>query len=291
MAGSGLTVAYDTGGDVSVYTYNVNTAQWEQIGEKLPSIADQLIGISRDGATVVILVSDFEDDVSFVIAFRFIEGKWQQIGEDIPVDGRRAISADLSQDGNTIAIGNPVSNGSSRFSILGEVKIFRYRNWKWEEVGDTIQGAGSVDCDRFPDWLFFIEPVCKDETGYSVALSTIGDRVAIGSDPMLGYVRVFEDVEGEWRQLGGDIFPNISRQRVSITTDGATIAIGGSEAPVQVFQLQCVDGATPRPTQAPYSPNGVCYFGILCPLVAFVGTAVSNVFVSVFGGSVALAGF
>ena len=285
LAGDGLTVAYRTLVDVSVYTYNSNTAQWEQQGDVLSSSATELGGISGDGTTVAVID---EGDESVVDVFRFSNGAWQQIGESIEVDGRIFLTADLSQDGNTIVIGDPRDRGPSTNSDLGAVNVYRFQNGQWAQVGDSIEGGGVVDCEGLSDVFFFIEPTCNDESGYSVAISSAGDRVAIGSAPMMGYVRVFEDVGGEWRQVGGDLFPSIASQQVSISSDGTTIAIGGSDAPVQVFEIQCVAGAVPRPTQAPFSPEGECSLGFLCPVVAFFG---NSVFLAVFGPLAAFLAF
>ncbi len=75
-----------------------------------------------------------------------------------------------------------------------------------------------------------------DQSGYSVSLSSDGNRVAIGAyknsgnGSSSGHVRVFELSSGSWSQLGSDIDGEAASDRsgnsVSLSSDGSRVAIG-----------------------------------------------------------------
>ena len=89
----------------------------------------------------------------------------------------------------------------------------------------------------------------NDGSGWSVALSSDGNRVAIGAqmnnDNGLnsGHVRVYEWMNGEWTQVGMDIDGEMSGEflgrAVSISSDGSRAAIGAPQnmGRVRVYEL------------------------------------------------------
>jgi LPXTG-motif cell wall-anchored protein len=75
----------------------------------------------------------------------------------------------------------------------------------------------------------------RDESGFSVAMSADGTRIAIGapyvgmmSNP--GYVRVYTSINNVWTQTGGDIIGEAAQDffgtSVAMSADGTRIAIG-----------------------------------------------------------------
>ena len=89
----------------------------------------------------------------------------------------------------------------------------------WFQVGADIDGEAS-----------------GGESGYAVALSSDGTTVAIGAPfndengHNAGHVRVFNNVESVWTQVGDDIdgeaVGNQSGGAVALSSDSATVAIG-----------------------------------------------------------------
>ena len=99
----------------------------------------------------------------------------------------------------------------------GHVRIYKNTNGTWTQVGSDIDGEAS-----------------EDQFGYSVSLSSDGSIVAIGAylngDSAQGQVRVYENTNGTWKQVGSDIdgVNHLDRfgNSVSLSSDGKTIAIG-----------------------------------------------------------------
>ena len=89
----------------------------------------------------------------------------------------------------------------------------------WTQVGSAISGEAS-----------------SDNSGDSVALSTSGNRIAIGAErnssggQYRGHVRVYDLTGGAWVQVGSDIDGEANRDysgaSVSLSSDGSRVAIG-----------------------------------------------------------------
>ncbi len=140
--------------------------------------------------------------------------QWVQLGYDIvgdAINAQSGYSNDLSSDGLIVAIGAPYDNNST-----GQVKIYQYNN-DWVQLGQTINGEGETD-----------------QSGYSVALSSDGSIVAIGSPYNTnidkGHVRVYKYNNSTWDKLGGDINGESENDKsgwsVSLSSDGSIVAIG-----------------------------------------------------------------
>jgi hypothetical protein len=113
-----------------------------------------------------------------------------------------------------VAIGAPV-NGS--FGD-GHVRVFDWNGIGWIQAGQDIDGLME-----------------EDASGWSVALSDDGNRLAIGAPRVFGasggktYVRVFQWNGAAWMQLGTDIDGSLGDKlgiAVSLSSDGGRIAIG-----------------------------------------------------------------
>lgn len=149
-------------------------------------------------------------------------GSWTQVGADI--DGEAEFdesgwSVSLSGDGNTVAIG-AIFNGDNGFNS-GHVRVYQNEDGAWTQVGEDIDGVTTYD-----------------ESGYSVSMSENGSVVAIGA-PLydlnvdaynVGLVRVYENVDGTWTQVGSNIVGEIDGDRcgwsVSLSADGSVVATG-----------------------------------------------------------------
>jgi hypothetical protein len=145
-----------------------------------------------------------------------------QLGLDI--DGEAAgdqsgYSVALSSDGSRVAIGAPSNDGNGDNS--GHVRIYDYDGSSWTQVGD-IDGEAA-----------------GDQSGYSVALSSDGSRVAIGAPENngnggnSGHVRIYDYDGSSWTQVGSDIDGEAagdqSGSSVALSSDGSRVAIGAPE--------------------------------------------------------------
>ena len=229
-------------GHVRVFEY-ISTA-WVQLGGDIDGEAaddqsgfDASVSLSGDGTRVA--VGAYLNDGGGsnaghvrVYDYDFLSTSWCQIGVDIDgdaVDGNSGRSVSLSSDGSRVAIGATGVNSNT-----GQVRIwqlayaptgqptgqptFGVRNWF--QIGSDLDGEAEED------W-----------SGWSVSLSSDGDRVAIGASlndgagSGSGHVRVYEYVTSAWVQLGPDIDGEAAGDQsgysVSLTADGNRVAIGG----------------------------------------------------------------
>ena len=116
-----------------------------------------------------------------------------------------------------MAIGAHNNDGNG--SDAGHVRIFEHIGGSWTQIGQDIDGEA-------PD----------DQSGYSVSLSSDGNKVAIGAHnndgngSNAGHVRIFEHIGGSWSQIGQDIdgegVVDKSGNSVSLSSDGNKVAIG-----------------------------------------------------------------
>jgi len=146
--------------------------------------------------------------------------EWEQIGADVDGENyfdKSGYSVSLSSDGNTVAIGAIWNNPTNSLMRAGQVRVKQYNNITdtWVQIGDDIDGE-------------FI----NDNSGYSVALSSNGTRVAIGgwkNSVGTGHVRVYE-YNSNWYQLGtdmdGEARGDHSGNSVAINAAGDIVAIG-----------------------------------------------------------------
>jgi hypothetical protein len=211
-------------GQVRVYQNIWGT--WTQIGgdidgEALGDQSGYSVDISSDGTTVAI-GAPFNDGANFdfnagqVRVYQNIGGTWTQIWGDIDGEAlgdQSGYSVAISSDGTTIAIGAPFNDGAG--SDAGQVRV--YQNiW-----GTWMQFVGDIDGEA-----------ASDQSGYSVAISSDGNTVAIGA-PFndggtfdKGQVRAYQN----GAQIGGDIDGEAASDQsgysVAISSNGNTVAIG-----------------------------------------------------------------
>jgi Flp pilus assembly pilin Flp len=149
-----------------------------------------------------------------------VNAQWTQIGADIDgeaADDYSGISVILSSDGSVVAIGAPNNCGS--FYYAGHVRIYENISGSWTQIGADIDGEAY--------W---------DNSGFSISLSADGTVVAIGAynndgtGTSAGHVRVYENISGNWTQIGADIDAeaksDYSGYSVSLSSDGSIVAIG-----------------------------------------------------------------
>ncbi len=152
--------------------------------------------------------------------YEWVGGIWQEVGLPIYAEASNVNSifaVSLSSDGNRVAIGAPNNQGDSPF--VGHVRIYEWTGGEWQQLGTDIDGEAAYD-----------------QSGWSVSLSSDGNRVAIGAPfndgngSKAGHVRIYEWIGGEWQQLGTDIDGeaayNESGWSVSLSSDGSRVGIG-----------------------------------------------------------------
>jgi hypothetical protein len=134
-----------------------------------------------------------------------------------------------------VAIGAELNSGNSEFS--GHTRVYQNIEGTWIQIGDDIDGETAYSY-----------------SGASVSLSADGTIVAIGAPNNdgsggvgsdYGHVRIFQNTEETWTQIGDDIdgeeLGDQSGFRVALSSDGTTVAIGSlrngmNAGHVRIFQ-------------------------------------------------------
>ena len=129
------------------------------------------------------------------------------------------VSISLSADGQTLAVGNPVSLNTTEFdfergSYRNEpyVSVYKFTNGEWSQIGDKIYSLNSNGKINL-----------NDNFGYSTSLSADGKTLAVGafygevlgaSDSAYegshaGYVKIYQNIDNNFTQIG-DVLSGIA---------------------------------------------------------------------------------
>ena len=197
ISSDGTTVAisaiYNEGGGNNagqVRVYQNMAGTWTKIGADIDGEAANdnsgySVAISSDGTTVAIgaLVNDGGGiNAGQVRVYKNMAGTWTKIGTDIDgeaADDYSGFSVAISSDGTTVAIGAPYNAGGG--SEAGQTRVYQNIVGTWTKIGVDIDGEAA-----------------NDQSGFSVAISSDGSRVAIGatrndgSGNDAGQVRVYK---------------------------------------------------------------------------------------------------
>lgn len=193
--------AGNASGHVRVFKYDGNV--WVKQGDDINGEAKNdksgfSVSTSKDGSAVAIGAWG-SDSVGYnsghVRVFTFDGSTWNQKGSDIDGDrggDRSGYSVDINIDGSIVSVGATHNNDNGQNS--GQVRIFRFRNDEWVQLGRDIDGE-----------------TIADRSGWSLSLSPGGYQIAVGAihnddnGSNSGHVRVFKYNGQNWIQLGDDI--------------------------------------------------------------------------------------
>jgi LPXTG-motif cell wall-anchored protein len=229
------------GGAGRVRVYSLINGVWTQTGADFDgdAVGDALgrsVAMSADGLRVAIGASGNGGGAGRVRVYTLTNGAWIQTGANI--DGESAgdqsgWSVAMSANGSRVAIGARGNDGGG--SDAGRVRVYTLTNGVWIQTGANIDGEAAYN------W-----------SGFSVAMSVDGSRVAIGAygaDGDAGQVRVYTLTNGAWVQTGADIdgesAGDLSGWSVAMSADGSRVAIGardndgagGNAGQVRVYTL------------------------------------------------------
>jgi len=229
-----------------VRVYHWSGSAWTQLGTDIDGVAEmdqfgQSVSLSSDGNRLAVGASRSDANGNRsgqVRAFQWSGTAWAQLGANI--DGRMERdyiggSVSLSADGSRLAIGagQTYSNDGA-----GRVEVYQWSGVAWERLGSDIEGERG-----------------GDGSGWSISLSSDGNRLAIGAPKNgdnvayssrvnayldkssktradsvnSGHVRIYQWSGSDWVQLGSDIdgYPNDGFGRsVALSSDGNRMASG-----------------------------------------------------------------
>jgi len=192
-------------------------------GEAAGDNSGRSVAMSGDGSRIAIGApyNDGTDGngsyTGHVRIYTLISGTWTQTGLDIHGEAAgdaSGWSVAMSGDGSRIAIGAYDNDGNG--SNAGHVRIYTLINGTWTQTGLDIDGEAA-----------------GDQSGWSVAMSGDGSRIAIGAPyngSYTGHVRIYTLINGTWTQTGldidGEAANDLSGSSVAMSGDGSRIAIG-----------------------------------------------------------------
>ena len=211
--------------------YDWNSVSWTKRGSDIDGEAanDQSgvsVSISSDGNTVAI-GARYNDgaglDAGHARVYDWDTLAWTKRGQDINGEAagdNSGWSVSLSSDGNTVAIGAINNDASGNLlSNAGHARVYDWDTVSWTQRGQDIDGEAA-----------------SDNSGWSVSLSSDGNRIAVGAmyndgtGSDAGNVRVYEWNTTSWRQLGldidGEATGDNSGRSVSLSSDGNILAVG-----------------------------------------------------------------
>ncbi len=213
-----------------VKVYENISGNWVQlgnsiIGEAANDQSGKSVSINGNGNIVAIGAPYNNNNFSgHVRVYEIINGIWNQVGNDIDGENSGDLSGtvvNLNNEGNILAISAPNADGLNGFDT-GHVKIYENISGNWQQIGSTIEGEAQLD-----------------NSGNSISLNYSGNIIAVGASnndnqngQNSGHVRVYENILGNWTQIGQDIdgeFENdYSGNSVSLNNAGNILAIGSS---------------------------------------------------------------
>lgn len=267
----------DHTGSGQVQVFQLINQIWTPLGNSIEAIdGDGLFGeaVSLNGAGNIVAIGSPFNDIAgeaagAVRVYELINDQWVLKGAQIFAGynlSNSGSSVSLSDDGNTLAIGNP----HGFFSVT--VKVFNYINGNWINMGNAIasqavgdvlgksvalsadgsvlaigaagfSGNGHLEIYQFENGVWtqignnIDGEVGNDWVGFSVSISADGTIVAFGAPrndgagQEAGHARVYELTNGSWIQLGSDLdgtaADDLFGHSVSLSHDGKTIAVGG----------------------------------------------------------------
>jgi hypothetical protein len=220
---------FDDTGVGATWIFTRSLGVWTQQGSKLigtgaigTAYQGRSVSLSADGNTLA--VGGAFDDYVIGATWIFTRslGVWTQqaklVGNDT-LEANQGYSISLSGDGNTLAVG-----GYTDEDQIGATWIFTRSLGVWTQQGSKLVGTGGVGFGFY-------------RQGFSVSLSSDGNTVAIGGhrdNAFVGATWIFTRSLGVWTQQGSKLVGTgnigLSRQgfSVSLSSDGNTVAIGGS---------------------------------------------------------------
>jgi subtilisin-like proprotein convertase family protein len=183
-------------------------AQWTQLGSDIYGTTEgdqygRSVSLNSDG-TVVAVGSQNNDYVSIL---EYISGNWVQLGTDIEGSYWFGSSVKINANGTIVVVGAPIDTTSGLYA--GMVKVFFYNSGNWEQMGQSIYGAGAND--RF---------------GSIVDISADGTIIAVSTNYGSKDVYIYRYIQGTWVQVGDEIDDVYNVRSLSLSRDGNVIAIG-----------------------------------------------------------------
>lgn len=169
------------------------------------------IDLCRDGTTLSI--SSTVPGTGYVESYKYNpdSGMWEMMGE--PIESKSTseavgIAVSMSEDGSIVAFGTRLFESSNL------VRVYKFDNDEWKQVGDDINSRGALNARRL-----------------TLSVSGDGQRVAIGPQDKTSISSVYGYDGQDWVQIGENI-PSyelrpagLQLQSIALSGDGDRVAV------------------------------------------------------------------
>ena len=217
--------------------FELINGSWAQVGSDIIGISNESFGfsVSMSGDGMSFAIGGPKDLNGIVKVYRDSSGILVQKGSNI-YGNDVGWAVELSDDGNTLVVSSPDYNNT------GLVRVYRWQNSDWYQIGYDIIGTsgtrtgigvglsfdgnilavGSAASGNDTGYVQtynlqndtinllgnIIEGANQNSAyfGYSLSLGDAGNRLAVGNFTS-GYVSVYEFSNGNWTKIGTDIIP------------------------------------------------------------------------------------
>ena len=201
----------------------ISSQNWIQFGNTIYGTysgdgAGSSVSLSGDGT--VLAVGSPNNDINGtssgkVSVYKLVNSQWVQLGSDLNGQSSYRYSGSaikLSRDGKTLIIGSATDRDTNG-NWYGSIKIYRWNNILWEQIGNTIYG------DVYGAYF-----------GYTVGISSDGNKVIAGSPYDYNKVKAYSWDNISWQQMGnsilGDQHSGLTGGAVDLSADGNSIIVG-----------------------------------------------------------------
>ena len=208
-----------------VRIYEISNGIWTQLGQDIygegePDNSGWSVSLNDDGTIIAIGAPRNEgvgSQAGHVRIYNYSNGTWTQLGQDINAEAEFDLfgfSVSLNSEGNIVAIGGIHNEGNG--SLSGHVRIFELVSENWQQIGADLDGLQN------------------ENFGQSVSINNSGTKVAVGvlfgTNNSYGSVRIFENSNNNWQQIGEDIDGESTSdsygRSVSLDATGTIVAVG-----------------------------------------------------------------
>ncbi|MEX0997651.1 MAG: T9SS type A sorting domain-containing protein [Flavobacteriaceae bacterium] len=153
-----------------VWAYEYTETSWELLGQPILNDGQYAlyawdVDLSGDGNTIAI-GSHPINGPGIAKMVELIDDQWIQKGERVFGDQEGdyfGTSVSLSDNGTIVAVGAPLANNSTSY-FEGYTSIYKFTGTDWSQLGTPIYGNNEYDY-----------------SGFEVALSAVGDILAVGT--------------------------------------------------------------------------------------------------------------
>ena len=230
-------------GSVKIYSWNGNS--WNQISTDIYGLmnnSQEMFGSSVSLSNNGNYVAVGSLNSNRIRVFYYNDFSWAQIGSTLLGNGNN-LSVSLSRvitsnaEYNYVAYGSPTANSNS-----GQVKIYRWDNTSWTQLGSDINNDGyvvslsgdgtiliignpSTGTTKLYRWnetywtqIGSISGYSVDQSGFSVAISSDGSVCSIGSPTSAGYVKTYRIILNKVEILNGSIESGLITNTDTITS-------------------------------------------------------------------------